>query len=89
MKQTQSIEAALEALDAMADRLSDIDGMYSWDEERNTVKQVLVVYGRKDLTDEMIKVAFSEKYTKFQSGHSNCELFKAILAAPTTKEDLK
>jgi hypothetical protein len=32
---------ALEALDAMANRLSDTDGMYSWDEERNIIRAAL------------------------------------------------
>ncbi len=37
----QPASAALEAVEVMADRLSNLDGMYAWDEERNTIRQAL------------------------------------------------
>jgi len=35
----------------------------------------------KEPTEEMISVAYSKKHTAWQNGHSNCELYHAMIAA--------
>tara|TARA_R110000851_G_scaffold182721_1_gene331839 strand:- start:18311 stop:18547 length:237 start_codon:yes stop_codon:yes gene_type:complete len=57
---------SLELIDAALNLLADI--------EAGKVRVVLV-----RATDGMIGIAYSKKHTAWQSGHSNCELYKAII----------
>lgn len=37
-------------------------------------------------TEEMINVAYAYKHTRWQRGHTNCELYKAIIKAALADE---